>query len=87
MSENFEETLFVGGFPPNTNEEELRAYFSGYKSLSVISIVKNKGENSRGFGYITFTDEGDVKRVLRTRHKLKGKLVSLEYFDCNPTAQ
>lgn len=76
-----EETLFIGGFPPKVKEEELRKYFSGYKSLVSISIVTNHLNESRGFGYVTFSDSKDVKAVIRGVHKIRGKMVRFRFFE------
>ena len=70
------ETLFIGGFPPATKQTELRDYFSSYASLVSISIVKNQKEESRGFGYVTFSDPADIKAVIKGVHKIRGKMVS-----------
>lgn len=71
-----DETLFIGGFPPQTKEKDLKEYFSSYSSLVSISIVKNCFEKSRGFGYVTFSNPEDVKAVINGIHKLNGKMVS-----------
>jgi RNA recognition motif-containing protein len=74
------ETLFIGGFPPATKQSELRDYFSSYASLVSISIVKNQNDESRGFGYVTFSDPADIKAVIKGVHKIRGKMVSSAHF-------
>lgn len=76
MPQTKEETLFIGGFPPSTKQQDLQTYFSKYESLVSISIVKNQKDESRGFGYVTFSNPEEVKTVIKGVHKIKGKMVS-----------
>lgn len=76
MDQKIQETLFIGGFPPSIKEEELVTYFSTYKSLVNLSIVKNNKDESRGFGYVTFNDPKDIKSIVGSVHKIRGKMVS-----------
>jgi heterogeneous nuclear ribonucleoprotein A1/A3 len=77
MEQNKEETLFIGGFPPTIQEEELSEYFSSYNSFLRISIVKNSQGESRGFGYVTFCSSEEINKVIKGVHKIRGKMVSL----------
>ena len=78
-TEPYEETLFIGGFPPLTKDNELRKYFSSYQSMVNLSIVKNQKNESRGFGYVTFSDADDVKKVIKGIHKIRGKMVRISH--------
>jgi polyadenylate-binding protein len=75
MSEEKTENLFIGGFPVQTTAEELRAYFSGYKSVQSVRIVNNPKGESKGFGFISLSDPNEVDSIIRTVHKIHGKMV------------
>jgi RNA recognition motif-containing protein len=49
--------------------------------LVSISIVKNQKDESRGFGYVTFSSPDDVKAVISGVHKINGKMVSILLLD------
>ena len=54
--------LFVGGLPFSTTEDELKAMFSEYGTVSGVKIPLDRETNrSRGFGFVEFEDEGEGK--------------------------
>lgn len=54
--------LFVGSLPFSTTEEELKAMFSEYGTVSRVSIPLDRETNrSRGFAFVEFENEAEGK--------------------------
>lgn len=56
--------IFVGGLVNGTTEQELRNFFSIYGEVKVVKIVKDKVGALKGFGFITFGSEEEVKKLI-----------------------
>jgi len=56
--------IFVGGLSNGTSEQELRNFFSIYGEVKVVKIVKDKAGALKGFGFITFGTEDEVKKII-----------------------
>lgn len=56
--------IFVGGLTNGTTEQELRHFFSIYGEVKVVKIVKDKVGALKGFGFITFSSEDEVKKII-----------------------
>lgn len=56
--------IFVGGLANGTTEQELRNFFSNYGEVKVVKIVKDKVGALKGFGFITFGSEEEVKKLI-----------------------
>lgn len=72
--------VFVGGVPPSSTNESLRAYFEKFGPISEAQIMKDRVRGrSRGFGFVTFEDDDAVPKVLSVaEHRLDGKLVDVK---------
>ena len=70
--------MFVGGLPPDVNEEAFRTFFEQFGEVedSVVILDKETGR-PRGFGFITFKQEESSDRVLANYEKnvINGKWV------------
>lgn len=75
MSAEKSESLFIGGFPVQTTEAELQAYFKDYQSISSIRIVKDAAGESKSFGFLTLSDPNELQKITRSVHKINGKMV------------
>lgn len=82
--------LFIGGFPSQTTErklvgyfvltyqEDLESYFKEVLGISCqITIMKDRKGQKKGFGDLKLTSKRDAEIVLRTEHKIFGKMVGL----------
>eukprot|EP00457_Paulinella_chromatophora_P009275 gb/GEZN01009337.1/.p1 GENE.gb/GEZN01009337.1/~~gb/GEZN01009337.1/.p1 ORF type:complete len:332 (-),score=23.15 gb/GEZN01009337.1/:209-1204(-) len=71
--------IFCGGLGELT-EDQLRAHFSSYGTVTDCMIMKDKENGrSRGFGFVTFESEDTVAAVCGQEHNLLGKVV-----ECKP---
>ncbi|XP_029290791.1 heterogeneous nuclear ribonucleoprotein A1b isoform X2 [Cottoperca gobio] len=57
--------IFVGGIKEDTEESQLRDYFSQFGKIEVIDIMtdRNTGKK-RGFAFVTFDDHDSVDRIV-----------------------
>ncbi|KAL8456995.1 hypothetical protein ACS0TY_035007 [Phlomoides rotata] len=56
--------VFVGGLPLSLNEDDLREYFSPYGNIVEHQIMlDHKTGRSRGFGFVTFDTEIEIKKA------------------------
>eukprot|EP00899_Mesostigma_viride_P027398 jgi/Mesvir1/7843/Mv11777-RA.1 len=68
--------IFVGGLSPAVTEEEFKAYFEKYGTVTEHQImVDHATKRSRGFGFVTFESESSVEDILRDgrTHKIGDK--------------
>lgn len=57
--------VFVGGIASNTSEEELAKLFSIYGHVKSIKIISDRAGVSKGYGFVTFEQENEAKKVLK----------------------
>eukprot|EP00794_Sanderia_malayensis_P006009 gene6009-6707_t len=55
--------VFVKGFPRETSEEDLKAYFEEYGMVHESKIVKDKTGISKGYAFITFDSQDIAEKV------------------------
>ncbi|KAK1593087.1 hypothetical protein QYE76_059232 [Lolium multiflorum] len=69
--------IFIGGLRDNITEEEFRAYFEAFGTVTdVVVIYDSMTSRSRGFGFVTFDSEEAVRKVMgQSFHDLKGTRV------------
>lgn len=71
--------IFVGGLAPEVGDKEFSDYFGKFGPLQdSIVMYDRKTNRSRGFGFVTFENEDDVRTVLRQEHEIMGKWVELK---------
>lgn len=57
--------LFVGGLSYDSTDASLAAYFNQFGPVASASVLRDPvTSHSRGFGFVTFTDESSAHRVL-----------------------
>jgi len=59
--------LFVGGLPTDVTEEEFELFWRQFGEItdSVVMVDKESGR-SRGFGFVTFKEEGTARAILQS---------------------
>ncbi|KAJ4456918.1 putative RNA-binding protein 34 [Paratrimastix pyriformis] len=59
-------SVFVGGLPPEAEEETVREHFAAAGTVASVRIIRNRADHhSRGFGYVLFTEEESVPAALK----------------------
>ncbi|XP_055690398.1 heterogeneous nuclear ribonucleoprotein 27C isoform X1 [Lutzomyia longipalpis] len=84
MDDDEKGKLFVGGLSWETTQENLQRYFARYGDVIDCVVMKNnESGRSRGFGFVTFADPGNVTHVLQSGpHNLDGRTIDPK--PCNP---
>lgn len=62
--------VFVGGIASNTSEEELARLFSSYGNVKSTKIISDRAGVSKGYGFVTFEQENEAKKVLKEVNRL-----------------
>lgn len=67
-------SLFVRSLPPNATSESLTEYFSQHYPVKHATVVVDRAtKESRGYGFVTFTDADDA---IEAKKKLNGQMLS-----------
>ncbi|CAD7698390.1 unnamed protein product [Ostreobium quekettii] len=75
-SSNLTKKLFVGG-TGELSDEDFRLHFERFGEIQDAAIVRRADGASRGFGFVTFSNEMSVEKCLVLHHELNGRKVDL----------
>ncbi|EOX91423.1 RNA-binding family protein isoform 1 [Theobroma cacao] len=71
--------IFVGRLPQEANAEDLRQYFGRFGRILDVYVPKDpKRSGHRGFGFVTFAEDGVADRVSRRSHEICGQQVAID---------
>ncbi|WOL12889.1 hypothetical protein Cni_G21657 [Canna indica] len=71
--------IFVGRLPQEASAEDLRQYFGRFGHISDVYVPKDpKRSGHRGFGFVTFAEDGVADRVSRRKHEILGQEVAID---------
>lgn len=71
--------IFVGRLPQEATTEDLRHYFGRFGRILDVYIPKDpKRSGHRGFGFVTFAEDGVADRVARRSHEILGQPVAID---------
>jgi RNA recognition motif-containing protein len=57
--------VYVGNLPFSVDDEKLREIFSKFGDIEEATIIKDKySGRSKGFGFVTFTDDAAAKKAI-----------------------
>ncbi|CAK9196397.1 unnamed protein product [Sphagnum troendelagicum] len=71
--------IFVGRLPLEATAEDLRRYFNNFGRISDVYVPKDAKKTShRGFGFVTFADEGAADRVALRTHEILGHQIAVD---------
>ncbi|KAK7309215.1 hypothetical protein RJT34_05756 [Clitoria ternatea] len=71
--------IFVGRLPPEATAEDLRQYFGRFGRILDVYIPRDpKRSGHRGFGFVTFAEDGVADRVARRSHEICGHQVAID---------
>nr|XP_009786738.1 PREDICTED: RNA-binding protein Musashi homolog 2 isoform X3 [Nicotiana sylvestris] len=84
--------IFVGRLPQEATAEDLRQYFGRFGRILDVYVPKDpKRPGHRGFGFVTFADDGVADRVSRRPHEICGQQVAIDSAtpldDAGPSSQ
>ncbi|XP_023649459.1 TAR DNA binding protein, like isoform X1 [Paramormyrops kingsleyae] len=66
--------LIVLGLPWKTSEQDLKDYFSTFGEVIMVQVKRDaKTGNSKGFGFVRFTDYETQVKVMSQRHMIDGR--------------
>ncbi|KAK9163346.1 hypothetical protein Syun_004248 [Stephania yunnanensis] len=71
--------IFVGRLPQEASADDLRQYFGRYGRILDVYVPKDpKRTGHRGFGFVTFAEDGVAERVSRRSHEILGHQVAID---------
>ncbi|XP_034690441.1 RNA-binding protein Musashi homolog 1 [Vitis riparia] len=71
--------IFVGRLPQEASAEDLRQYFGRFGRILDVYVPKDpKRSGHRGFGFVTFAEDGVADRVSRRSHEICGQQVAID---------
>ncbi|CAL5324652.1 unnamed protein product [Camellia sinensis] len=71
--------IFVGRLPQEATVDDLRQYFGRFGRILDVYIPKDpKRTGHRGFGFVTFAEDGVADRVSRRSHEICGQQVAID---------
>merc|ERR1719427_293786 len=74
--------LIILGLPWKTTEDDLREYFEPFGHLCMIQLKRKPGTgDSKGFGFIRFTEKEAEQKVLQQRHMIDGRWCDIKIPD------
>ncbi|XP_038877270.1 RNA-binding protein Musashi homolog 1 [Benincasa hispida] len=71
--------IFVGRLPQEASADDLRQYFGRFGRILDVYVPKDpKRSGHRGFGFVTFAEDGVADRVSRRSHEICGQQVAID---------
>lgn len=71
--------IFVGRLPQEASADDLRQYFGRFGRIIDVYVPKDpKRSGHRGFGFVTFAEDGVAERVSRRSHEICGQQVAID---------
>ena len=70
--------LFVGSLEWGVTDEDLKAAFAEFGDIEEAIVIKDKfSGRSKGFGFVTFTDDAAADKAIEAMHEkeLKGRQI------------
>ncbi|CAN6917754.1 unnamed protein product, partial [Brassica oleracea] len=72
-------SIFIGRLPQEATVDDLRDYFGRFGRIQDAYIPKDpKRSGHRGFGFVTFAENGVADRVSRRSHEICGQEVAID---------
>ncbi|MEK6952331.1 MAG: RNA-binding protein [Nanoarchaeota archaeon] len=57
--------VYIGNLAFSVDSEGLKALFSNYESITEVTVISDKfSGRSKGFGFITFSDDEEAKKAI-----------------------
>uniref|UniRef100_A0AAV2M861 TAR DNA-binding protein 43 n=1 Tax=Knipowitschia caucasica TaxID=637954 RepID=A0AAV2M861_KNICA len=65
--------LIVLGLPWKTTEQDLKDYFGTFGEVIMVQVKRERGGNSKGFGFVRFAEYDAQEKVIAQRHMIDGR--------------
>ena len=75
---NRNNTVFIGNLPSNITENDIESKFSKFGPIKTIRLVKDKNNNTKGFGYIDFETQKAMTSAIEASVKIKSNVIKIE---------
>lgn len=73
--------IFIGGISWDTDEEQLKEYFKKYGEVVEAVIMRDRATGrARGFGFVVFADPSVADRVVKDKHMIDCRTVSIAFI-------
>lgn len=73
--------IFIGGISWDTDEEQLKEYFKKYGEVVEAVIMRDRATGrARGFGFVVFADPAVADRVVKDKHMIDCRTVSISFI-------
>ncbi|XP_061669819.1 deleted in azoospermia-like isoform X2 [Syngnathoides biaculeatus] len=69
--------IFVGGIDTQVNTAEMKDFFSTYGTVRDVKIITYRGGLSKGYGFVYFTEDVDIKSIVEQNIVWKGKTLKM----------
>uniref|UniRef100_A0A8C7XYK7 TAR DNA-binding protein 43 n=1 Tax=Oryzias sinensis TaxID=183150 RepID=A0A8C7XYK7_9TELE len=77
--------LIVLGLPWKTTEQDLKDYFSTFGEVIMVQVKRDaKTGNSKGFGFVRFTEYEAQEKVISQRHMIDGRWCDCKFWFQGP---
>jgi len=77
--------LYVGNLPWSIDDKALKKLFSSYGKIEDAVLIKDKySGRSKGFGFITFTNNDDAKKAISEMHEKEVEGRALTVSEAKP---
>ncbi|XP_049606978.1 deleted in azoospermia-like [Syngnathus scovelli] len=70
-------TIFVGGIDPRVKIDEMKDFFGTFGTVKDVKIITYRGGFSKGYGFVYFDEDVDIKAIIDQHVVWKGKSLKL----------
>ncbi|XP_040289929.1 deleted in azoospermia-like [Bufo bufo] len=70
-------TIFVGGIDVRMDEMQIKDFFSKYGVVKEVKIITDRSGVSKGYGFVSYCDDVDVKKIVESQINFHGKKLKL----------
>lgn len=66
-------TIHISNLPFTSNEDDIREFLVGCGTIKQISIVRDEGGNSKGYGFVEFESENGMRKAIMKNNAILSK--------------
>ena len=77
--------IYVGNLPFSVDDEKLREIFAKFGDVEEATVIKDKySGRSKGFGFVTFSDDASAKKAIEELNETEVEGRSLKVNEARP---